>query len=153
MPTEGLVPFTPPIHKSSVLCTQPPAGHAPNKGSRYAKQIKGALKTAPCVRTSATRRPLLSTPPHHALAILTPHAHSLLPEAVASVSHLNLPWFQLKLRFCFGRPEIKPFVGVGVVGGLEHRRTKKGGCLLGSNHPWSSSSSSWVYIPSEALFL
>jgi hypothetical protein len=43
------------------------------------------------------------------------------------VSHLNLPWFQLKLRFCFGRPEIKPFVGVGVVGGLEHRRTKKGG--------------------------
>jgi hypothetical protein len=83
--TEGLVSLTPPTQNSAVLCTQPPAGEHHTKKADDARQPKKGFKHN--THTSATRHPHLPTPPQKILTFCAPHAHPLLPTAMAFVSY------------------------------------------------------------------
>jgi hypothetical protein len=60
--TEGLVPLTPPIQKSAVLCTQPPAGEHHTNKADDARQPKKALRTTHTPKRHATPAPAHTTP-------------------------------------------------------------------------------------------
>ena len=62
---------------------------------------RGASKTTHTLHPSATRHPRLPTPPHHTLICCAPHAHPLLPTAMAFVP-VSVFWF-FGLRIAKGR--------------------------------------------------
>jgi hypothetical protein len=77
--------LTPPTQKSAVLCTQPPAGEHHTKKADDARQPNKASKTTHTPKRHATPAP--ATPPHHTLTCCAPHAHPLLPTAMAFVPY------------------------------------------------------------------
>jgi hypothetical protein len=77
--------LTPPTQKSAVLCTQPPAGSTTQRKLATPDSPKRLQRQH--THTSATRHPRLPTLPQHTLTFCAPHAHPLLPTAMAFVSY------------------------------------------------------------------